>query len=135
MSRYAIFSASDRNQISTWPQSIVFQFSCAIDRADGCASKVIHSPVSGCAYLIGAQFLGGDGAEAAPGLGLGGVQRKSLLLSSGPFVGVTSLVGGPAALCTTESDRGPGRAVADKPESRRELHFYNEYILPRGVRF
>ena len=79
VSRYAIFSASDRNQISTWPQSIVFQFSCAIDRADGCASKVIHSPVSGCAYLFRAQFLRGEGVESAPGLVVGDVQWKSLL--------------------------------------------------------
>ena len=98
-------------------QSIVLQFSFALESSDGSPSKVIHSPVSGCAYLIGAQFLGGDGAEAAPGLGLGGVQRESLLLSSGPSVGVTSLVGGPAALCTTECDGGsPGREVVDGPE-------------------
>ena len=75
VSRYAIFSASDRNQISTWPQSIVFQFSCAIDRADGCASKVIHSPVSGCAYLFRAQFLRGEGVESAPGLVVGDVHN------------------------------------------------------------
>ena len=77
-SSFDIFLEKDRNQIVTCPHSTVFQFSCAIESAEGSALKVTHFP-GPSAILTGAQFLGGDGVEATPELNLGGVERTSLL--------------------------------------------------------